>query len=101
VSLDEQNYADVKKLVIEQQEQIKTLNETIAKLTAKPEVPHVQVDGNVTGIDPADIAAGRILVTMKEPEKVEPKNGEVSFHDQKALNNSIADIASGKVRVVG
>jgi hypothetical protein len=46
------------------------------------------------------VADGRIKVRLPENEYTEPKEGEVSVHDQRALNRNIEGIASGKVRVV-
>lgn len=66
---------------------------------AKPR--HVHADDLAKEyVRPEDVMSGKVIVEIPERPIVEAKQGEVSIRDQRALNRSIEDIASGKVQVV-
>jgi hypothetical protein len=101
--MDADEWSLLRKTNIEQGRKIEVLEQTIKKLTEPAGPRHVSADDLATGrerIDPRDIATGKVIVDMKEPEPVEVKAGEIHRNDPK-LAEHLEEIATGKLRVVG
>ncbi len=89
------------KRIVELENANKALADAVTKLTTEPGPEHIDVtDVNSPCVDLKAVSEGRIILDRKQPEKVEPKEGEIHRNDPN-LSKHIDAIAAGKLRIVG